>query len=104
MICIANPYCAVGYKYPVENFHSVLRARTDATDDADQMSLKAKEIDTCKHEMHSFKFMFVSPKKFNFSRKTIEKLKAMNSIQKLKNPDSPKALFMTLHFVLKFVL
>ena len=62
-------------EYPVENFHSVLRARTNATDNADQISLKAKEIDTCKHEMHSFKSMFVPPKKFNFSRKTIEKLK-----------------------------
>ena len=29
---------------PVENFHSVLRARTRETDTAEQMTLKAKEI------------------------------------------------------------
>ena len=62
-------------EYPVENFHPELRARTNATGTANQVSLKAKEIDTCKHEMHSFKSMFVPPKKFNFSKKTIEKLK-----------------------------
>ena len=62
-------------EYPVENFHSVLRARTNATDNAEQISLKAKEIDACKQELHSFKSMFVPPKKFNFSRKTITKLK-----------------------------
>ena len=62
-------------EYPIENFHSVLRGRTNATDDANQISLKAKEIDACKHELHSFKSMVVPPKKFNFSRKTIDKLK-----------------------------
>jgi hypothetical protein len=62
-------------EYPVENFHSVLRGRTNATDDASQISLKAKEIDACKQELHSFKSMVVPPKKFNFSRKTINKLK-----------------------------
>ena len=62
-------------EYPVENFHSVLRGRTNATDDGSQISLKAKEIDACKQELHSFKSMVVPPKKFNFSRKTINKLK-----------------------------
>ncbi|CAB4030684.1 Hypothetical predicted protein, partial [Paramuricea clavata] len=32
-------------EYPVENFHSVLQAKTNATDNAKQISLKAKEID-----------------------------------------------------------
>ena len=40
-------------EYPVENFHSVLQARTNATDNANRISLKAKEIDTCKHEMQA---------------------------------------------------
>ena len=31
-------------EYPVENFHSVLRGRTNATDD-NQISLKAKQIE-----------------------------------------------------------
>ena len=55
-------------EYPVENFHSVLRGRTNATDD-NQISLKAKQIEGWKHELHSFKSIAVPPKKFNFSRK-----------------------------------
>ena len=39
------------------------------------LSLKAKEIDACKHELHLFKSMFVPPKKFNFSSNTIDHLK-----------------------------
>ena len=62
-------------EYPVENFHSILRSSTNMTDTAGQINLKAKEIDTCKHELHSFKTAFVPPKKFNFSRKGINKLK-----------------------------
>ena len=62
-------------EYPVENFHSLLRARTNATDNAEQVSLKAKEIDACKQDMQPFQAMFVPPKKFHFSRKSIAKLK-----------------------------
>lgn len=62
-------------EYPVENFHSLLRARTNSTDNAEKISLKAKEIDTCKHEMQSFQSTFVPSKKFHFSRKSISNLK-----------------------------
>ena len=41
-------------EYPVENFHSVLRARTKETDTAEEIQAKAKEIDTCKREMREF--------------------------------------------------
>lgn len=68
--------CTTNYvKYPVKNFHSVLRARTNETDNAAKISLKAKEIDACKHEMNLFKSMFVPAKEFNFSTKRINKLK-----------------------------
>lgn len=63
-------------EYPVENFHSVLRRRTKETDTADEISNKAKEIDACKHNLQSFQSVFVPPRKFNFSRKRINKLKA----------------------------
>lgn len=63
-------------EYPVENFHSVLRARTKPTDTADTIREKAKEIDACKQEMHKFQSSFVPPKKFSFSRKKINKLKS----------------------------
>ena len=63
-------------EYPVENFHSILRARTNETDSADQIAFKAKEIDACKHELHSFKSIFVPPKRFNYSAKGINILKS----------------------------
>ena len=63
-------------EYPVENFHSVLRARTNETDTAEQIRKKAKEIDNCKKELHEFQSSFVPPRKFNFSKKRIDNLKA----------------------------
>ena len=48
-------------EHPVENFHSVLRRRTKETDSAEQITLKAKEIDTCKHILQSFQSVFVPP-------------------------------------------
>ena len=54
-------------EYPVENFRSLLRARTNATDNTDQISLKAKEIDTCKQEVQPFQAMFMPTKKFYFT-------------------------------------
>ena len=62
-------------EYPIENFHSVLRARTRATDNGDQINLMAKEIDACKHELQTFKALFVPPRKFAFSSKKIKELK-----------------------------
>ena len=62
-------------EYPVENFHSVLRARTSVSDTAEQIREKAKEIDACKNEMLEFQSSFVPRKKFNFSRKRINNLK-----------------------------
>ena len=63
-------------EYPVENFRSMLRRRTKETDTAEQIASKAKEIDACNHELHSFQSTFVPPRKFNFSSKRINKLKA----------------------------
>ena len=62
-------------EYALENFHSILRKRTKETDTADKISSKAKEIDACKHELHSFQSKFVPPRKFHFSSKKINKLK-----------------------------
>ena len=31
-------------EYPVENFHSILRARTNGTDSAEQIAFKAKKL------------------------------------------------------------
>ena len=62
-------------EYPIENFHSVLRARARATDNGDQINLMAKEIDACKHELQTFKALFVPPRKFAFSSKKVNELK-----------------------------
>ena len=77
-------------EYPVENFHSVLRRRTKETDSAERITLKAKEIDTCKHILQSFQSVFVPPRKFNFSQKKIDGLK-VNAAEFLTNK------FETLH-------
>eukprot|EP00794_Sanderia_malayensis_P020910 gene20910-22963_t len=63
-------------EYPVENFHSVLRVRTKEGNTGKQISFKGKEIDACKHELHAFKSWFVPSKRFNFSSKRINSLKA----------------------------
>ena len=62
-------------EYPVENFHSVLRTSTNEKDTAEQIHVKAKEIDACKKEMQKFQSSFLPHKRFNFSRKRIDNLK-----------------------------
>eukprot|EP00794_Sanderia_malayensis_P002757 gene2757-3187_t len=62
-------------EYPVENFHSLLRAKTTSTDQACRIALKGKEIDSRKHELHEFKSTYVPPRKFAFSRKNIDSMK-----------------------------
>ena len=62
-------------EYPVENFHSILRGRTNSTDTGEQIFLKAREIDICKHELHDFKSWFVPQRTYNFSPKRIKMLK-----------------------------
>ena len=77
-------------EYPVENFHSVLRGRTEETDSPDQIAFKAKEIDAGKHMSQSFQSAFVPPRKFTFSQKKIDRLKA-------KAPEFLTNKFETLH-------
>ena len=85
-------------EYPVENFHSILRARTKEYDTADNIIFKAREIDECKHEMESFKSNFVPPRKFNFSSKKINMLKSKaaefltTKFQSLNNNQNTAAL------------
>ena len=76
MFEILHQYLVALDEYPVENFHSILRARTNETDSADQIAFKAKEIDACKHELYSFKSVFVPPKRFNYGAKRVNILKA----------------------------
>ena len=73
---ILHNYLVALDEYPVENFHSVLRGRTKETDSPEQIAFKAKEIDACKHMLQSFQSAFVPPRKFTFSRKKIDVLKA----------------------------
>ena len=62
MFEIVHQYLVALDEYPVKNFHSILRARTNETDSADQIAFKAKEIDACKHKLYSFKSVFAPPK------------------------------------------
>ncbi|XP_065067660.1 uncharacterized protein LOC135693193 [Rhopilema esculentum] len=62
-------------EYSVENFHSILRGRTNVTDNAAQICLQAREIDACKHELHAFKSWFVPPRRYNFCPSKVQRLK-----------------------------
>ena len=56
-------------EYPVENFHSLLRARTKETDDSKKITLAAREIDARKHELYDFHTTFVPSKKYAYSKR-----------------------------------
>ena len=58
---ILRHYLVAFDEYPVENFHSILRARTNENDSADQIA---------------FKSAFVPPRRFNYSAKGINMLKS----------------------------
>ena len=62
-------------EYPVENFHSLLRARTKSHENASKVRLVAREIDARKHELHEFQSTFVPIKKSGFSERKIKSLK-----------------------------
>ncbi len=52
---------------------TLLQRRAKDTDHANVIA--SKEIDTCKHQLHSFQSGFVPPRHQNFSQKHIDKLK-----------------------------
>ncbi len=86
---IIQQFLAALDEYPVENFHFVLRARTNVSDTAEQIREKAKEIDACKKEMHEFQSSFVPPRKFNFSESTTSKQELQNSWSASLRPSIP---------------
>ena len=68
--------CLVAFdEYPVENFHSFLRARTTEGNTGEQIALQAKEIEACKHELQNFTSWLLPNIKFNFCTKSINILK-----------------------------
>ena len=54
-------------EYAVENFHSVLRSQTKIHDNAERITLAAREIDGRKHYLSDFQTVFV-PKQRQFFR------------------------------------
>ena len=62
-------------EYAVENFHSVLRARTKIHDNAERITLAAREIDARKHDLSNFQAAFVPKRTQFFSYSSIKKLK-----------------------------
>ncbi len=56
-------------EYPVENFHSLLSARTKSNANSSKVRLVAQEIDARKHELHEFQSNVVSINKSGFSEK-----------------------------------
>ena len=62
-------------EHPVENFHSLLRARTRSHENASKVRQVAREIDARMHELHEFQSTFVPIKKSGFSARKIKSLK-----------------------------
>ena len=77
-------YVCAFEEYPVENFHSVLRAHTHITDTPEMISFASNEIDAQKDELRNFQSTFVPKRKQNFKHKNIDflKIKAAEFIAK----------------------
>lgn len=63
------------YEYPVENFHSILRAQSSEGDSGEMLFKKAKAVDRNKDASMSFSSTFITPKKYTFKRGKLEQLK-----------------------------
>ena len=62
-------------EYPVQNFHSLLRAQTRHNDTREQLHRKAKAIDSSKAILLEFQSIFSAPKNYTFSRSQLQELK-----------------------------
>ena len=62
-------------EYPVENFHSLLRAQTRPKDTSEQLHRKARAIDNSKAILLEFQSIFSAPKNYTFSRSQLQELK-----------------------------
>ena len=61
--------------YPMENFHSIIRAHTRVTDTPEVISFAAKEIDVRKHELGEFQSAFAHDRKQSYTHKNVDLLK-----------------------------
>jgi len=68
-------YVTVFDEYPVENTHSILRAQTKPSDNADQLKQRAKIIFQSKEKQSNFRSYFTAPKHFSFSQNQLQFLK-----------------------------
>ena len=66
-------------EYPVENFHSLLRARTNEYDTPEMIRTKACWIDDNKHELQNFSTWFVPPEKRYHEQQPITTTQSENS-------------------------
>ena len=64
-------------EYPVENFHSLLRAKCSDHDSCDILRKKAKEVSSGKDVSSSFQFTYVVPTRYTFSRGRLEYSKVL---------------------------
>ena len=62
-------------EYPVENFHSLLRAQTRQNDTTEQLHRKAKAIDNSKAILLEFQSIVSAPKNYTFSRSQLQELR-----------------------------
>ena len=68
-----NPHILV--EYPVENFHSLLRARTNEYDTPQRIQEKSRWIDRNKTELQNFSTWFVPPRRATLTQNKLRRLK-----------------------------
>ena len=86
-------------EYGVENFHSILRAQTNATHTPEQISRKAREISATRGVLRDVKTQLLPPKSVSLSHNQLKHLKLKAAeflVKKFKeiheNPGSAKSL------------
>lgn len=62
-------------EYPVENFHSILRAQTSHSDNGELLRQKARALDSNKATSGNFSSVYAVPKRYAFSRGRLDELK-----------------------------
>ena len=66
-------------EYPVENFHSLIRAQTNAWDTAATIQQRARWIDSTKHNLQHFATYFVPPRQAMLSHNKLRRLKVKSA-------------------------
>ena len=75
LLSLLQNHLNISDEYPVENTHSILRAQTNSSDTAADLTKKAKSSFQSKVKQSNFRSYFTPPKQFSFSHDQLRYLK-----------------------------